>query len=193
MAPELPVLEIAYVDVTIGNATYIPLVCHYACLFLSSGRDANFEATIAWKGRARDTSTADRFGNFAAKRAPGANVIFGQHPEQIFSCLNLARELPDSWALLSVDSREKHEGKRITGEALVTMTGLSLFVCGLRIWAKRSRNPRALCSLPGAASRSRVFRHSRTRRFFPAAPASGIGARPEPGMCLAFNPPISTN
>src|SRR5262245_38513032 len=38
VAPELPVLEIAYVDVTIGNATFIPLNGHYAFLFLYSAR-----------------------------------------------------------------------------------------------------------------------------------------------------------
>src|SRR4029450_11624236 len=100
VASELPVLEIAYVDVTIGNATFIPLIGHYGFLFLLTGRDAKFETTIAWKGRTRDTSTGDRFGNFAARALPRVNVILGQHREHFFACPNLARELPDSWALL---------------------------------------------------------------------------------------------
>ena len=98
MAPELPVLEIAYVDVTIGNATLIPLIGHYAFLFLYSARRAamrTLEDHSVERAGARHVHL-DRFGNVAAKRAPGAGVIFGQHPELIFACRNLARELPDS-------------------------------------------------------------------------------------------------
>ena len=61
VAPELPVLEIAYVDVTVGNATFLSLVGHYALVSPSSratGRDANLEGTITWKGLVRDTSPA---------------------------------------------------------------------------------------------------------------------------------------
>src|SRR5262245_30533958 len=120
-------------------------------------------------------------------------VIFGQHPELIFACRNPARELPDSWALLPVDSREKHEGKRINGGSFGHNDRAFPFCFRTRIWAKRSRNPRALSTSPGAASRSRAFPLSRTRRCFPAAPANGIGARPEPAMSPAFNPPTSRN
>ena len=72
----------------------------------------------------------DRIGNAAAKLAPGSWRDIWATAGAFFClpqpCPRIARLVGSP----SVDSREKHEGKRITGEAPVTMTGLSLFVCG---------------------------------------------------------------
>ena len=72
----------------------------------------------------------NRVGNAAAKRAPGGRRDIWATARAYFRLPQPRPRIARLMGSPPVDSREKHEGKRITGEAPVTMTGLSLFVSG---------------------------------------------------------------